>query len=65
VEATDLETFLIRNLEPMVGSGVNWAVIRDSIERVEYEGKRHHLAIAWKDGTRVEFEMPLPNRRAA
>ena len=63
VEATDLETFLIRNLEPMLGSGLNWAAIRESIERIEYEGRRHRVGIAWNDGTRVELEMPLPNRR--
>lgn len=62
VEATDLETFLLRNLEPMFGSGVNWAAIRESIDRIEYEGISHRVGIGWKDGTRVEFEMPLPNR---
>jgi hypothetical protein len=53
----------MRNVEPMFGSGVNWLAIRESIERVEYEGRRHRVAIAWKDGTRIELEMPLPNRR--
>ncbi len=63
VEARDLETFLLRNLEPMFGSAVNWAAMREAIDRIEYEGRRHRVAIVWKDGTRVEFEMPVANRR--
>jgi site-specific DNA recombinase len=63
VEAKDLETFLLRNLEPMFGSGVNWAAIRESVERIEYEGTRHQVRIRWRDGARLEFEMPVPNRR--
>jgi site-specific DNA recombinase len=63
VEARDLETFLLRNLAPMFGSAVNWAAMRESIERIEYEGGKRRVAIVWKDDTRVEFEVPLANRR--
>jgi site-specific DNA recombinase len=61
--ANDLEASVRQNLEPVLGAGLNWTVICESIERVEYKWMSHQVAIGLKDGTRLEYVMPLPNRR--
>jgi site-specific DNA recombinase len=65
IAAADLETSILQQLEPVLGSGLNWSTIHKSIARIEYEWKSHRVAIGLKDGTRVEYEMVLPNRRGA
>jgi hypothetical protein len=62
VAAKDLETSILRNLEPVLGTGVSWAEVRESIERIQWEGKEYRAAISCKDGTRLEYEMELPSR---
>jgi site-specific DNA recombinase len=64
VAASDLETSLLQKLQP-AGLGLNWAAIRESIHRIEYEGTSHRVVIDFKEGTRMEYEMPMPNRRGA
>jgi site-specific DNA recombinase len=64
--ARDLETSLLRNLEPALGRGLNWEAVRKSIERVEYEATSRRLAVSFQDGTRLEYTLPVdyPGRRA-
>jgi DNA invertase Pin-like site-specific DNA recombinase len=65
VAATDLEASLLEKLQPVLGSGVNWGAIRQSIQRLEYEWMSHRVAVNLKEGTRVEYEMTMPNRPGA
>jgi hypothetical protein len=34
-----------------MGSGLDWATIRESIDRVQYEWMSRGVTILWKDGT--------------
>jgi hypothetical protein len=65
VAAIDLEESILKTLEPVLGSGLNWATIREAIDRVKYEGLSHRVVIGLKDGTQLEYEMKWPNRRGA
>jgi hypothetical protein len=58
VGARDLETSLLRNLEPSLGTGLTWEAVRKSIVRVEYEGISQRASIAFNDGTRMEYTLP-------
>jgi DNA invertase Pin-like site-specific DNA recombinase len=65
IAAADLEASILQKLGPVLGSGLNWGTIRESIDRIEYEWMSHRVAIGLKEGTRMEYEMPMPNRRGA
>ena len=65
VEAKDLETSLLRNLEPALGAGLSWEAVRKSIERVEYESTARKVAVSFQDGTRMEYVLPAVNRPGA
>jgi Recombinase zinc beta ribbon domain len=60
--ARDLETSLLRNLEPALGTGFSWEAVRESIERVEYENTSQKVAVSFPDGTRMEYVLPAVNR---
>jgi site-specific DNA recombinase len=60
--ATDLESSLLRNLEPTLGTGFSWEAVRPSIIRVEYENASRKVAVSFRDGTRMEYTLPVPNR---
>src|ERR1700686_5247230 len=63
VAACDLEASILQNLGAVLGSKLNWAAIRESVDRIQCEGRSHRVAIGWKDGTRLEYQMAVPNRR--
>jgi hypothetical protein len=65
VAAWDLEAFILEKLQPVLGSGLNWGAIRESIQRIEYEWMSHRVAVGLKEGTRMEYEMTMPNRPGA
>jgi DNA invertase Pin-like site-specific DNA recombinase len=65
VAVSDLEASILEKLEPAMGSGLNWGVVRDRINRIEYDWLPHRVAIGLKDGTRMEYEMRTPNRPGA
>src|ERR1700679_3130828 len=54
VGARALGTSLLRNLEPRLGAGLNWEAVLKSLRRVQYEGDKHRVSIAFLDGTRME-----------
>jgi len=49
----------------VLGSGLNWSAIRESIQRIEYEWMSHRVTVGLKEGTRLEYEMTMPNRPGA
>jgi DNA invertase Pin-like site-specific DNA recombinase len=65
VAAPDLEASILEKLQPVLGSGLNWGAIRESIQRIEYEWMSHRVTVGLKDGTRMEYEMTMPNRPGA
>jgi len=62
VGAKDLETSLLRNLEPSLGTGLNWEAVLKSLRRLEYEGNTQRVSIAFQDGTRMEQMLAMPTR---
>ena len=58
----DLETSLLRSLEPVFGTGLNWEAVLQSLLRLEYEGNTLRASIAFKDGTRMEQRLATLNR---
>jgi site-specific DNA recombinase len=54
VGAKDLENSLLRNLESVLGTGLNWEAVLKALRRVEYEGNTQRASIAFQDGTRME-----------
>lgn len=65
VAAPDLEQSIIQHLEPVLGTGLNWGAIRESIQRIEYEWMSHRVVVGLKEGTQMEYEIPMPNRPGA
>jgi DNA invertase Pin-like site-specific DNA recombinase len=65
VAGGEVEASILQNLEPVLGSGLDWATIRESVDRVQYEWMSHRVTIGLKDGTRLEYRMPMPNRPGA
>jgi DNA invertase Pin-like site-specific DNA recombinase len=62
IRARDLETFLLRNLEPVLGAGLNWEAAMPSLRRVDYEGNTQRVSIAFQDGTRMDQKLATANR---
>jgi site-specific DNA recombinase len=60
--AKDLESSLLRNLEPTLGIGFSWETARQSIVRLEYENALRKIAVSFRDGTRMEYTLPAVNR---
>jgi site-specific DNA recombinase len=65
VAALDLERSILEKLRPVLGSGLNWGVVRDSINRIEYEWLRHRVVVGLQDGTQMEYEMRTATRPGA
>ena len=63
VAAVDLESSLLRKLEPVLGAGLNWAAMQETVERIQYDSKSRRVTIEWKDGTELKYELPVPVRR--
>jgi site-specific DNA recombinase len=57
VGAKELETFLLRSLEPALGSGLSWEAARQSLRRLQYEGNTQRVSILFDDGTRMELTL--------
>jgi hypothetical protein len=64
VAAQDLEAS-IEKLQPVLGSGLNWSCIRESIQRIGCEWISHRVTVHLKEGARLECEMTMPNRPGA
>jgi site-specific DNA recombinase len=54
VGARDLESSLLRHLEPVLGTGLTWEAVLSSLRRVEFDANTQRLSIAFQDGTRME-----------
>jgi len=63
VSAMDLESSVIQNSKRVLGPAPNWAAIGEAVQWIQYESTSHKVVIDWKDGTRLSYEMPIPNRR--
>jgi hypothetical protein len=41
----------------------DWAIVREAVERIRYQTTSRQVTILFRDGTRLEYALPLPNRR--
>jgi DNA invertase Pin-like site-specific DNA recombinase len=62
VAALDLEASVLHALEPVLGSRLDWDRVRESIDRIRYDSRLRRVAIGWRDGSRLEYQMPVPIR---
>jgi site-specific DNA recombinase len=62
VGAKELESSLLRNLEPTLGTGFSWDALRQSIVRVEYANDSRKIVVSFRDGTQLEYTLPTVNR---
>jgi hypothetical protein len=62
VAAPDLETAVEGWLEPIVGNQLSGPGLEQAIERIVYDGAANHVSTHLRDGTRLEYTLPTPNR---
>ena len=63
VAAVDIEASIRQHLEPVHGADLDWSTIHQAVQQVRYDGQVRRVVIYLKEGTRVEYALPLPNRR--
>jgi hypothetical protein len=52
VAAIDVEESILKSLEPVLGAGLDWNTIRDTVHDIQYERQSHRVVIGLKEGTR-------------
>ena len=62
VAATHVEGSILKNLEPVLGVGLNWTTVRDAVRQVRYESLSQKVLIDMKSGTQLTYEMNVANR---
>src|SRR5262249_29874042 len=65
IAAGDIESSILQNLVPVLGAQLDWVHARDSIARIQYDWAANGVQVTWKDGTRLEYELPWPDRPGA
>ncbi len=65
VAMEDLEVSLKQRLEQRMGRDLNRVVIQESLERLTYASKTRQVMALLRDGERVEYALPAPNRAGA
>lgn len=55
VGAGDLETSLLRALEPILGAGLKWETVRSAVMRLECRAESRRISIHFHDGTQTEY----------
>lgn len=63
VAAEDLDASVRRRLEAVLGCHASTVVLQQSIEQIVYVGKTREVVITLQDGARLEYHLPIPNRR--
>ena len=63
VAADDIETSLLRHLEPTSGCNLSRPVLQLALHRVTYEPATRRIAIAFSDGTHSEYVLAEPSGR--
>jgi site-specific DNA recombinase len=62
VAATDIEPSIADHLEPVLGTGLSGPVIQQSLDRVIYDGSTRRVSLRLRDGTRLEYTLPVAVR---
>ncbi len=58
ISCSDLETSLLRSLEPILGTGLNWDSVRSAVARLECHANSQRVSIRFQDGTQTEYTLP-------
>jgi Resolvase, N terminal domain/Recombinase zinc beta ribbon domain/Recombinase len=62
VASIDLETSLMEQLEPILGSPCDTIFLRHSLERVTYDCRSREVGVTLMDGSRFAYTLPLAHR---
>jgi len=62
IGSEDLERSLLRALEPMLGTGLNWDTVRSAVARLECHSNSERVSIRFHDGTQTEYTLPKRTR---
>ena len=62
VEANDLEASVLRNHGARAGIAIELGQHSGAIERIQYESGIRQVQIVFKDGSRLDYRIPVPNR---
>jgi DNA invertase Pin-like site-specific DNA recombinase len=62
VARADLETSIVRQLEPVLGKQPNGEFVKQSLERVQYNPATRNVTVILRGGRRVEYILPAPVR---
>ena len=65
VAAIDIEASIRKHLAPVLGADLDWSTIHEAVQQVRYDGQARRVVIYLKEGTRMEYELPRPNRGGA
>src|SRR3954469_18553461 len=63
VATTDLDSSLIRHLEPSLGTELSAPLIQQALERVTYDSESRRIIVFYRDGARSEYILPRAVRR--
>jgi site-specific DNA recombinase len=63
VAALDLDASVRQRLEAVLGAQPSTLVIQQAIEQIVWVGETRAVVIVLKDGERIEYSLPTPNRR--
>jgi DNA invertase Pin-like site-specific DNA recombinase len=61
VAATDLESAVVRELEPMLGDRPDEVLIRQKVKRATYDSRTRQVVVDLEDGTQFQFHLAAPN----
>jgi site-specific DNA recombinase len=62
IGSSDLESSLLRALQPMLGTGLSWDTVRSAVARLECQGNSQRASIRFHDGTQTEYALPKGTR---
>jgi DNA invertase Pin-like site-specific DNA recombinase len=63
VATEDLDASVRRRVETVVGGNAPTLVMQQSIGQIVYAGKTRQVIITLQDRSRIEYSLPVPNRR--
>ena len=63
VAMEDLDASTTRRLEAVLGCNISTLEMQHSIAQIIYAGKTRQVVITLQDGSRIEYRVPVPNRR--
>jgi site-specific DNA recombinase len=61
--AADLESAVLRGLEPALGANLRWDTVSSRVDRIECALSTQTISVRFRDGTRTDLALTRPARR--